>query len=146
MIIAIPANEDKTLCSHFGHAPRFAIIKTDADKNIVSAELLEHEGGGHKALPPWLKSLGVELLIAGGLGAPAMENLNAHGIAVLAGAPPLDTEEVVRLFLSGKLENRYTPCNHHGEHHHHEEGHECGHHKHDDKHECGHHHHEGHCH
>lgn len=126
MKIALPATEQGILCQHFGHAPRFAVVEIDDNsKTIVNTNLLQPEMGGHSAVPPWLKSLGITKLIAGGLGKPAIDNLNNHGIDVYYGAPELPVEELVRQFLTDTLVLNPQPCDHthdhdcqHGEHHH----------------------------
>ncbi len=126
MKVAIPSTEEQILCPHFGHAPGFAVVEiNDSIKEIVGTVLLIPDMGGHAAIPPWLKSLGVSTLIAGGLGAPAIENLNANGIDVLYGAPELPVNEIVKLWITDKLVLNPKPCNHnhdhdcaHGEHQH----------------------------
>ncbi len=117
MKIAIPATEERILCPHFGHAPYFAVIETnDATKEIIKTTLLQPEMGGHAAVPPWLKSLGVKCLIAGGLGNLAIENLNNHDIDVFYGAPELPVDEIVRQFMTDELELNPQPCNHKHDH------------------------------
>lgn len=126
MKIAIPSTEENILCPHFGHAPMFAIINiNDSTKEIVSTTLLKPEMGGHSAVPPWLKTMQVSKLIAGGLGSLAIENLNNHNIDVYYGAPELPVNEIVQLFLKDELVLNPQPCNHkhdheceHAEHHH----------------------------
>ncbi len=124
--IAIPSNEMAILYPHFGHAPLFAIVEVNEDsKEITEVQLLHPELGGHEAVPPWLKSLGVTALIAGGLGKPAIDNLNTHCIDVFYGAPELSVKELVGLWLKNELILNPQPCNHshdheceHTEHHH----------------------------
>jgi len=115
--IAIPANELEVLYPHFGHAPYFAIIEiNDNTKEIVNTTLLKPELGGHEAVPPWLKSLGVSKLIAGSLGNLAIENLNTHCIDVYYGAPELPVKELVSLWLKNELVLNPQPCNHSHDH------------------------------
>lgn len=126
MKIAIPATEDSILCPHFGHAPYFAVIEVNTEtKKIIETTLLKPEMGGHSAVPPWLKSLGVSSLIAGGLGSLAIENLNKHEINVFYGAPELPVNRIVELWMKDELELNPQPCNHthdhdceHMDHHH----------------------------
>ncbi len=127
MKIAIPANEDKTLCPHFGHAPFFAVLELEGPgQGVKSLQLLQPEQGGHSAVPPWLNSLGVMALIAGGLGQLAIENLNRHGIEVHYGAPELPVEEIARLWLAGELKLNPRPCTHTHDHDCSHEGHTHG--------------------
>jgi predicted Fe-Mo cluster-binding NifX family protein len=115
--IAIPSTEESVLCPHFGHAPYFAVVEiSDKTKEIVSTTLLKPDMGGHAAVPPWLKSLGVSSLIAGGLGSLAIENLNTHDIDVFYGAPELPISEIVRLYLKDELVLNPQPCSHTHDH------------------------------
>lgn len=126
MKIAIPATEESILCPHFGHAPFFAVIEiNESNTEILSSKLLKPEMGGHAAVPPWLKSLGVIKMIAGGLGSLAIENLNNNSIDVYYGAPELPIAEIVHQFLNNTLQLNPKPCDHkhdhdceHGDHHH----------------------------
>ena len=122
MKLAIPV-ENGLLCSHFGHAPQFAIV--EIEENNVKASSLKtpppHEPG---VLPRWLKELGVSHVICGGIGARAVELLNQAGIEVTAGVSPQDPAKVVEAFLSGGLTGMSGPtCSGH-EHGH---GHNCAH-------------------
>ena len=117
MIIAIPATEDNILCPHFGHAPYFAIIAADESTHaITTLSLLQPTVSGHEALPLWLKSLGVELLIAGGIGKPAIENLREHNINVVCGAYEHPCSQVVSQYLSGNLLTSPKECDHKHDH------------------------------
>jgi predicted Fe-Mo cluster-binding NifX family protein len=119
--IAIPSNEEGILYPHFGHAPAFAVLEVDeSTKQIIETKLTVPEMGGHAAVPPWLNSLGVSVLIAGGLGAAAIENLNHHNIDVYYGASELPVQEVVTQWLAGNLKLDPRPCSH-------QHGHDCGH-------------------
>lgn len=119
MKIAIPATEQGILCPHFGHAPRFAIVETD-EQTVQNTNLLTPDQGGHAAVPPWLQTLGVSCLIAGGLGAKAIENLNLHGIDVHYGAPELPVETIAEMWLKQTLHLDPHPCDHKPDH-------DCGH-------------------
>lgn len=115
MIIAIPSSEQGVLYPHFGHAPRFAIVETEGE-TVVGTQHLCPEQGGHAAVPPWLKALGVSCLIAGGLGAKAIENLNLHDIDVHYGAPELPVQSIAELWLKGSLRLDPRPCDHKHDH------------------------------
>ena len=124
MKIAIPATEEQVLCPHFGHAPYFAVVEVDnATRRIGVIQLLKPEQGGHAAVPPWLRDLGVTTLIAGGLGQLAIENLHRHGIDVQYGAPELPVAQIAEHWLQGTLTLNPRPCDHkhdpdceHGQH------------------------------
>lgn len=143
MIIALPAEETKMLCPHFGHAPLFAIVKVDENKQITDISYQTPTVSGHSALPSWLKSFGVEVIIVGGIGKPALANLAANGIRPIAGAPVKNVGEIVSLWLTEKLELKPTECSHHhGQHDHHDHNSNChehhGHHNHEHQGGCCH--------
>lgn len=118
MKIAIPL-ANGLLCMHFGHCEAFAIIETDeAAKKIISTETLTpppHEPG---VLPRWIASLGVKLVIAGGMGPMAQQLLASQGIQVISGVLPAQPEELVKAWLDGALECGDNVCDHGSEHGH----------------------------
>lgn len=117
MKIAIPASENNVLCPHFGHAPLFAIIELKPElKQVLDVKVLKPEKGGHAAIPPWLAEMGVSVLIARGLGAAAIDNLNQHQIKVHYGAPELPVEEIARKWMEGSLSLDPRPCTHNHDH------------------------------
>jgi predicted Fe-Mo cluster-binding NifX family protein len=108
--IAIPLENDY-LCSHFGHCQQFAIVETEANqiKKIEKVTPPEHVPGLY---PRWVAQFGVTDVIAGGMGQHAINLFNAENINVYVGAPQLKTEELVTLFLSGKLLLTENSCGH----------------------------------
>jgi Mrp family chromosome partitioning ATPase/predicted Fe-Mo cluster-binding NifX family protein len=137
MRIALPI-ENGRLNGHFGGSREFAIVEVDANaKTILRSETLpapKHEPG---AFPRWLHSLGVQVIIAGGIGQRALTLFAEQGINVVAGPADELVEALVAAYLNGQLTGKPEGCAHHHEHghghdhdHHHgqEEGH--GHHGH----------------
>ena len=131
MKIAIPV-ENGRLHSHFGGSGQFAIIEVDPNtKATVRSETLpapEHQPG---AFPRWLRELGVEVVIVGGIGHRALTLFSQNGINVVAGQPGQTVENLVGAFLNNGLTAQLESCGHHehGHHHHHAHahGHEHGH-------------------
>lgn len=125
--IAIPLANDQ-LCMHFGHCEEFAVIEADeTTKSIIKSEKMvppPHEPG---VIPRWIGSLGVKLVIAGGMGPMAQQLLAQQGILVIAGAYPAAPEELVMAWFNGTLECGTNVCDH-GHGHGHEHGHNCGNH------------------
>jgi Mrp family chromosome partitioning ATPase/predicted Fe-Mo cluster-binding NifX family protein len=110
MKFAIPLAEGK-LTAHFGHAAEFAIVHTE-NNEVKKKELLTpppHEPG---VLPKWLHELGVDVIIAGGMGQRAMSLFGENGIKVITGAPGLAPEELVKQYLSSTLETGANVCDH----------------------------------
>ncbi len=108
--IAIPVAEGK-LTAHFGHAAQFALVHLK-DGQVKDKEILTpppHEPG---VLPKWLGELGVDVIIAGGMGQKALSLFEQNGIQVCTGAPSLSPEELVDQFLSNTLQAGENVCDH----------------------------------
>ena len=89
-----------------------------ADGEILSSEVLGNGGNGHHAIPPYLKSLGVETLILGNRGQGAIDAIAAAGLKEMPGITG-SADEAAELFAEGELKPNFEArCNHHGEHHH----------------------------
>ncbi len=110
MRIAIPTAQG-TLCPHFGHCERFAIVEVEG-KEIVKTEYQTpppHEPG---VLPAWLHQLGVDVVISGGMGMRAQQLFAQNNIKVVYGAPSLEPEEVARAYVEGTLQTGDNICDH----------------------------------
>lgn len=111
MKIAIPV-ANGTLCAHFGHCEQFAILDVDEKGNVLSKNELmppPHEPG---VLPAWLHSLGVEHVIAGGMGSRAQGLFYDNGISVTFGAPVDTPEELAMAYIRGTLTRGDNMCDH----------------------------------
>ena len=112
MKIAIPVAHGK-LFSHFGHCPAFAIIDVDEEaKSIISQTEIPsppHEPG---LLPAWLAEKGVNIIMAGGIGARACDLFTEKNIKVISGVPTDSPEAIVQIYLDGKLETGANICDH----------------------------------
>ena len=99
------------LCSHFGHCEKFAVLHV-LDGQIGSTEFHTpppHEPG---VLPVWLGDLGVDLIIAGGMGQRALSLFNERGIRVITGAPNQEPVALVQSYLAGSLTTGPNVCDH----------------------------------
>jgi len=112
MKIAIPT-VNGALCMHFGHSENFLFIEVDEKaKKILNQQSLTpppHEPG---KLPPWVKSHGATVVIAGGMGMRAQEIFRDHGIEIVTGAQGSDPTKIVLDYLQGKLETGQNACDH----------------------------------
>lgn len=112
MRIAIPLNEGK-LCQHFGHCQTFAVIDADADsRKITHREDLTpppHEPG---VLPKWLNEVGVNVIIAGGMGQRAQQLFVQNNIQVVIGAQSGTPEELISAYLQNTLVTGDNICDH----------------------------------
>jgi len=113
MKIAIPTHEYK-VDEHFGHCEYYTIYTIDNDKKITNTEKLKSpEGCGCKSnIGPILSSMGVTLMLAGGIGEGAINVLNYNGIEVLRGCSG-DVDRVVNDFINNKLSDSGISCHSH---------------------------------
>jgi predicted Fe-Mo cluster-binding NifX family protein len=127
MKIAIPLTNGE-LSPHFGHCEAFAVFTVE-NSQVTKKEVFTPCEQGCGAYPKQLKEQGCSVILAGGMGQKAKENLIEQGIEVVHGLceAPLDT--IVKQYLEGTLDSEGDLCNH--EHSADHDGH-CGeHHKHD---------------
>ena len=113
--------EDGNVFQHFGHTAQFKLYEAENGK-ILSSQIVDTNGSGHGALAGLLASLGVDVLICGGIGGGARYALMEAGIAIYGGVAG-DADEAVELFLNKALD--YDPCA------------QCSHHDHGESHTCG---------
>ena len=113
--------EDGNVFQHFGHTEQFKVYEV-TDGKIVDAQVVSTEGSGHGALAGMLSEKKVDVLICGGIGGGAQVVLAEAGIKLYGGVTG-SADDAVVAFLTGNLAfNPDVHCNHH----HHEEGHDCG--------------------
>jgi predicted Fe-Mo cluster-binding NifX family protein len=114
MKIALPIAGEQ-LCMHFGHCEKFYFFDIKPDnKEILKKDTLTappHEPG---LLPKLLAEKGVNLVIAGGMGARAQQLFNQNGIKVVTGANPANgsPEEIIKSYLAGSLQTGANICDH----------------------------------
>jgi ATP-binding protein involved in chromosome partitioning len=108
--IAIPLAEGR-LCNHFGHCKQFAVIRVK--EGLIDGKEFHtpppHEPG---VLPRWLGGLGVNLIIAGGMGQRALNLFTENGIKVITGSPSHEPETLVQVYLAGTLVSGPNVCDH----------------------------------
>lgn len=106
------------VAGHFGHCENFNIYES-TDGNITSEQSIPNPGHKPGFLPNFLGDMGVEVIIAGGMGGGAVEIFNQRNIEVIVGAKG-DTKEAVSRYLRGELKSTGSIC------HEHEHAGECG--------------------
>jgi len=112
MRYAIPVSAG-VLSPHFGHCEQFALIDADENKkSILKKEMVAAPPHQPGLLPPWLAGQGVQVVIAGGMGANAIALFQQNGINVLLGAPSNTPEKVVSDYLQGRLVTGDNRCDH----------------------------------
>jgi predicted Fe-Mo cluster-binding NifX family protein len=130
MKIAVPVTSNNQIDGHFGHCDSYGVFTISDNKEITSVrKVLSPEGCGCKSdIASVLATDGVTIMLAAGIGGGAVNVLNNSGIEVIRGCSG-DATEVVKLYLSGMVEDTGSSCHHHGEHHdhNHDHGHQCSH-------------------
>lgn len=110
MKIAV-ASDGKYVSGHFGHCEGFTLYEVKegkaSDKKFV-------QNPGHKPgfLPVFLKDLGTDVIIAGGMGAMAQQLFNENGIEVVVGAQG-DCDNIMQQYIRGELESTGSVCTKH---------------------------------
>ncbi len=112
--------ENGQIFQHFGHTEQMKIYETN-DSEILSSQVVDTNGSGHGALAGFLRDLGVEVLICGGIGRGAQMALAEAGIKLYGGCVGEADRAVQNLLDHTLMYNPNVRCNHHGE------GHDCGH-------------------
>ncbi len=117
MKIAVASN-GANIWGHFGHCENFNIFET-ADGKVISTQCVPNPGHKPGFLPNFLADMGVNVIIAGGMGGGAVEIFNERNIEVVVGAEG-DAKAAVEAYLRGELKSTGSIC------HEHEHADECG--------------------
>lgn len=116
MKIAITYDKDtNTVFQHFGRTELFYLYDVDSKEE----KIIDNGGYSHHELAPYLKSLGVDTLICGGIGSHGVEAVTSSGLNLIPGAVG-DVKEVIKAYLDGSLVTNYNAvhcCSHEGHHH-----------------------------
>lgn len=120
--IAIPIRDGR-FCEHFGGADAFALYSiADGAKSVDTRQMMSPPEHGRGVFPVWLRQVGAEVILAGGMGPRAVGIFAQHGIEVVLGVRGEDPDLMVERYLAGTLEATGEPC--------HDQGfHDCSHHE-----------------
>jgi len=119
MNLCIPVTEDKgpqsPVSGHFGSAPLFAIVDPDTGTFRTIANLNAHHNHGSCQPLTTLADAGVDAVVINGIGAGALNKLQAADVRVFLSEQPT-VEAVVAAFKTGtlRLATPATACAHHG--------------------------------
>lgn len=123
MRICIPAENNNGLKSivygHFGSAPYFVIY--DTENNIIEVINNNNEHHEHGQCNPIaaFSDRKIDMLVTGGIGARALQRLNAVGIKVCRAVNEKTVSEVITRFSENALPEitiNETCSHHHGDH------------------------------
>jgi len=112
MKIAIPTASGQ-LCPHFGHCEKFAVLEADPETRKILGRA-DHAPPAHEpgVLPRWLGEMGVNVILASGMGMRAQQLFAQNGIEVVVGAAPDVPETLVEAYLAGNLATGENLCDH----------------------------------
>ncbi|MEE4214391.1 MAG: NifB/NifX family molybdenum-iron cluster-binding protein [Bacteroidales bacterium] len=110
MKFAVPTLNNE-LTAHFGHCEKFAIIETDNStiKKEESVTPPVHQPGVY---PRFLANMGVDVIIAGGMGQKAQKLFAENNIQVCIGVAEGSPAELVQQYLDNKLTTGQNLCDH----------------------------------
>ncbi len=119
MRIAVPV-KDGVFSPHFGRSDGFDLFVINrAGTGVTASERRSLVPGSDcHDFARCAADLGVEVVIAGGIGPGALDQLRQFGIMAVVGAHPADTRAIVADYLAGTLELSPNGCEHEDEEHH----------------------------
>ncbi len=108
--IAVPV-VNGNLSDHFGHCDHFVIADIESEKVAQLQEVVPppHAPG---VIPKWLKELGVDVVLVGGIGQKAINLFKQMDVEPVIGVPSKPAAELIDDFLAGKLETGINQCSH----------------------------------
>lgn len=109
MRIAI-AVDGPDVAAHFGRCEGYVIADID-DGKVVARERIDNPGHEPGRLPAMLNDLGVERIVAGGMGPRAIGLFENYGIDQVTGVHGTVEETLARL-SDGSLEGGESACHH----------------------------------
>ncbi len=122
MKIAVPTKKDHQIDNHFGHCEFYTIFSVSDSNEILTETILEspQDCGCKSNIAYDLSELGVNIMLAGGIGDGAINKLASQDIQVVSNCKG-DVQQLVENYLAGKIQDGGSNCASHG----HDEGHIC---------------------
>lgn len=106
-----------SVSAHFGRCPFYTLVNVEGDQ-ILGFEVVRnpyfpsHQPG---VIPQFIHSQKANVMIAGGMGARAIDFFNQYGIDVATGVQG-KVKDIVEAYLRGEVQGVF-PCEHHGHDH-----------------------------
>lgn len=108
MRIVVSAQDARGLASevdsHFGRCPFFAIVDVNGSE-VIAVEAVENPFyGQHQPgqVPAFIRGLGADAMVTGGMGGRAVELFQGYGIEAVTGAGGT-VQEALAAYLDGRL-------------------------------------------
>ena len=95
---------------HFGRCPSFTIAEIEGNK-VVNRETIDNPGHEPGLIPEFLKNLGVNTIIAAGMGSRATDLFNDYGISYVLGVDG-KVDGIIESFIKGELKGGKSSCDH----------------------------------
>ncbi|WP_299528134.1 NifB/NifX family molybdenum-iron cluster-binding protein [uncultured Lutibacter sp.] len=116
--IAIPVGDHNQIDEHFGHCKYYEIYTVSDENKIVDMQTLpSEEGCGCKSnIASVLANHGVNIMLAGRIGAGAINVLNKWNIDVIRGCSG-SVETNIKQFVEGQISDSGETCMQHGDDH-----------------------------
>lgn len=100
------------ISEHFGKVREFLFVTYEDGKEffreVVQAPTAEHAPG---VFPNWIKEMGADAVVAGGMGEKAKQFFKGLGVQVFL-VPSMGVEEGVKALLSGTVRTVESHCEH----------------------------------
>ncbi|MCT4619293.1 MAG: NifB/NifX family molybdenum-iron cluster-binding protein [Marinisporobacter sp.] len=109
MKVAI-AKDGNIVSQHFGHCEGFEVFEVN-NGAVEGRDFLPNPGHRPGFLPKFIAEKGINVIIAGGMGATAQELFKENGVDVVVGAQG-NLEDVIGGYVNGKLETVGNGCSH----------------------------------
>lgn len=107
MKVAISTDGDN-VSAHFGRCPLFTIVDIDGGK-VTKKETVANPGHEPGAIPQFLHNMGVNCIVAGGMGMRATGFFQEYGIKTVVGISG-KIDEVVNSLAAGTLKGGDSLC------------------------------------
>ena len=107
------STKNNMVTEHFGHCDYFMVYEIEGNR-IIGKNQIKNPPHQKGLLPKFLKDLGIDVVIAGGIGQMAVSLLEDLGISCFMNHQGL-ADDVIQRYLSGNLTSKGEPCS---EHHH----------------------------
>jgi len=111
VIVAI-ATEGSLVAKHFGRCPEYTLYKVGG-RSVVEEKKITNPGHEPGFLPGYLSGLGVNSIVAGGMGQRARSLFEEEGIETYVGVTG-PVKDVIETYLAGELRSGVSTCEHPG--------------------------------
>lgn len=105
------AKEGNVVSAHFGHCEGFEAFDVKNSK-VEGRNFIESPGHKPGFLPVFLAEKGINVIIAGGMGATAQDLFKENGIEVIVGVQG-NVEDAINEYLKGNLKSTGSVCTEH---------------------------------